>query len=55
MVKVEHLLKAKRDSKLGIVLGFQNTTQFEDDLGHIETFLNLGNRKNPDFMFNLSS
>ena len=39
---VEHLLQAKRNSKLGIVLGFQNTTQFEDDLGHIETFLNLG-------------
>jgi membrane dipeptidase len=39
---VEQLLEAKSSERLGIVLGFQDTTPFEGRLEPIETFLNLG-------------
>lgn len=39
---VPRLLEAKRRGRLGIVLGFQDTTPFEGGLDHIETFSGLG-------------
>jgi len=39
---VAQLLEAKRRGRLGIVLGFQDTTPFEGGLDHIETFAGLG-------------
>lgn len=39
---VADLRAAKANGRLGIVLGFQDTTPFEQDLAHIETFLHLG-------------
>lgn len=33
---------AKRSRRLGIVLGFQDTTPFEQDVSNVETFLHLG-------------
>jgi len=39
---VDQLLGAKRDGKLGIVFGFQDTGPFEGGLDQIEIFLNLG-------------
>jgi membrane dipeptidase len=39
---VDQLAEAKESGRLGIVLGFQDTTPFEGGLDEIETFLNLG-------------
>jgi len=39
---VADLHEAKETGRLGIVLGFQDTTPFERDLAHIETFMQLG-------------
>lgn len=36
--------QAKRDGKTGIILGFQNAHAFEDHLGHIEAFADMGVR-----------
>jgi len=41
---VDHLLQAKESGRLGIVLGFQDTTPFEGRLDTIDTFRNLGVR-----------
>ncbi|NRF72292.1 membrane dipeptidase [Aquincola sp. S2] len=38
------ILQAQRDNKTGIVLGFQNAHAFEDHLGHIEAFHDMGVR-----------
>jgi membrane dipeptidase len=38
------IVQARRDGKTGIVLGFQNTHAFEDHLGHIEAFHDMGVR-----------
>jgi membrane dipeptidase len=35
---------AKREGKTGIILGFQNAHAFEDHLGHIEAFADMGVR-----------
>jgi len=34
--------RAKREGKTGIILGFQNTSAFEDRLGYVELFKELG-------------
>jgi len=34
--------RAKQDGKTGIILGFQNTSAFEDRLGYVELFKELG-------------
>jgi len=39
---VDDLMDAKESGRLGIVLGFQDTTPFEGELDPIETFLKLG-------------
>jgi len=36
--------QAKKDGKTGIILGFQNAHAFEDQLGHIEAFHDMGVR-----------
>ena len=36
------ILRAKEESKTGIILGFQNVSAFEDRLGYIELFKELG-------------
>jgi membrane dipeptidase len=36
--------KAKQDGKTGIILGFQNAHAFEDNLGYIEAFADMGVR-----------
>ncbi|MCH7343451.1 dipeptidase [Pelomonas sp. CA6] len=36
--------RAKREGKTGIILGFQNAHAFEDHLGHIEAFADMGVR-----------
>src|SRR5688572_20343142 len=36
--------RAKQDGKTGIILGFQNAHAFEDHLGHIEAFHDMGVR-----------
>jgi len=38
----EDILTAKRNNKTGIIFGFQNAHAFEDNLGYIETFKELG-------------
>jgi membrane dipeptidase len=38
----EDIYRAKRESKTGIILGFQNVSAFEDRLGYIELFKELG-------------
>jgi membrane dipeptidase len=38
------IVQAKQDGKTGIILGFQNAHAFEDDLGHIEAFADMGVR-----------
>ena len=40
----DDIAKARRDGKTGIVLGFQNAHAFEDHLGHIEAFHDMGVR-----------
>lgn len=39
---VADLLEAKASHRLGIVMGFQDTTPFEGGLEHVETFFDLG-------------
>ncbi|WP_193336393.1 dipeptidase [Devosia beringensis] len=36
--------QAKKDNKTGIILGFQNAAAFEDNLGYIEAFWDMGVR-----------
>lgn len=38
------ILQAKQDGKTGIILGFQNAHAFEDHLGYIEAFADMGVR-----------
>jgi membrane dipeptidase len=40
----EDILAAKRTGKTGIILGFQNAHAFEDNLGYIEAFADMGVR-----------
>jgi membrane dipeptidase len=40
----EDILAAKRKGKTGIILGFQNAHAFEDNLGYIEAFADMGVR-----------
>jgi len=40
----EDILAAKRRGKTGIILGFQNAHAFEDNLGYIEAFADMGVR-----------
>jgi len=45
IVQVRHVAdieQAKRDGKTGIILGFQNVSAFEDQLGHVGLFKALG-------------
>ncbi|MEO9338339.1 dipeptidase [Mesorhizobium sp. SB112] len=39
---VEDILRAKKAGKTAIVLGMQNTTAFEDQIGYVEILKNLG-------------
>ena len=39
---VEDIHRAKREGRTGIILGFQNTSAFEDNLGYIGLFKELG-------------
>lgn len=39
---VEDIARAKRENKVGIVLGWQNTSALEDQLGYIQIFRDLG-------------
>jgi membrane dipeptidase len=38
----DDIVRAKAENKTGIILGFQNAHAFEDNLGYIEVFKNLG-------------
>jgi membrane dipeptidase len=40
----EDIKRAKAEGKTGIILGFQNAHAFEDNLGHVEAFADLGVR-----------
>jgi membrane dipeptidase len=40
----DDILQAKRDNRTGIILGFQNAHAFEDNLGYIEVFAEMGVR-----------
>jgi membrane dipeptidase len=40
----EDILAAKKSGKTGIILGFQNAHAFEDNLGYIEAFADMGVR-----------
>lgn len=40
----EDIARAKRENKTGIILGFQNAHAFEDNLGYIEAFRDMGVR-----------
>ena len=45
LVRTTHdILQARHDNKTGIILGFQNAHAFEDHLGHIEAFHDMGVR-----------
>jgi membrane dipeptidase len=39
---VDDIYRSKRDGKTGIILGFQNTSAFEDNLGYVALFKELG-------------
>lgn len=39
---VEDIVRAKKDGKTAIILGMQNTTAFEDQIGYVEILKNLG-------------
>jgi membrane dipeptidase len=39
---VDDIDRAKREGKTGIVLGFQNTSAFEDNMGYVAVFKELG-------------
>ena len=38
----DDILRAKKENKTGIIFGFQNSYAFEDNLGYIEVFKDLG-------------
>ena len=38
----DDILRAKKENKTGIIFGFQNAHAFEDNLGYIEVFKELG-------------
>src|SRR6202012_6173216 len=38
----DDIRRAKKENKTGIIFGFQNAHAFEDNLGYIETFKQLG-------------
>lgn len=40
----DDIVEAKADGKTGIILGFQNAAAFEDNLGYVEAFADLGVR-----------
>jgi membrane dipeptidase len=40
----DDIFRAKKEGKTGIVLGFQNAHAFEDNLGYIEAFADMGVR-----------
>jgi membrane dipeptidase len=40
----DDILRAKQENKTGIILGFQNAHAFEDNLGYIEAFADMGVR-----------
>ncbi len=40
----DDILHAKRENKTGIILGFQNAHAFEDNLGYVEAFRDMGVR-----------
>ncbi|GAB3630018.1 peptidase M19 [Pandoraea terrae] len=40
----EDILRAKKEKRVGVILGFQNTHAFEDNLGYIEAFADMGVR-----------
>ena len=44
ITSVEDIYRTKKEKKLGLIFGFQDTTMFEDKLEHIDTFYNLGMR-----------
>ena len=41
ITSVDDIYKTKKEKKLGLIFGFQDTTMFEDKLEHIDTFYNL--------------
>ena len=41
---IDDMYRAKKEKKLGLIFGFQDTTMYEDDLDSIDTFYHLGNR-----------
>ncbi len=42
MRTTDDILRAKKENKTGIIFGFQNSYAFEDNLGYIEVFKELG-------------
>jgi membrane dipeptidase len=40
----EDIARAKRENRTGVILGFQNAHAFEDNLGYIEAFADMGVR-----------
>lgn len=41
---VEHILRAKQDGLVGVILGFQNASPIENDLGRLSLFREMGVR-----------
>ena len=44
MKNVDDILQAKRENKVGVILGFQNATPIENDLDRLDLFHALGVR-----------
>ena len=40
----DDILRAKQENKTGVIFGFQNAHAFEDNLGYIEAFADMGVR-----------
>ena len=40
----EDIFRAKKEDKTGVILGFQNAHAFEDNIGYIEAFADMGVR-----------
>ncbi|WP_321855275.1 dipeptidase [Paraburkholderia tropica] len=40
----DDILRAKKESRTGVILGFQNAHAFEDNIGYIEAFADMGVR-----------
>ena len=40
----DDILRAKKENRTGVILGFQNAHAFEDNLGYIEAFADMGVR-----------